>query len=99
HNRDLHSFPTRRSSDLSFFVAEKLPLLNRQKHVQRFVPDLAIEIASPTDRVSDLWRKKDRYLAAGTREVWLIMPETREVFIYPRSEEHTSELQSRGHLV
>jgi Uma2 family endonuclease len=69
--------------DVSFFSNEKRALIQRNKRVQRFVPDLAIEIASQSDTVADLFRKKDRYLAAGTKEVWLIMPETREVFVYP----------------
>ena len=69
--------------DVTFFGADKLALLNTHKRVQRFVPDLAIEIASPSDTVAELWRKKDRYLAAGAKEVWLIMPESREVVVYP----------------
>jgi Uma2 family endonuclease len=71
--------------DVSFFLAEKTDLLNRQRHVQHFVPDLAIEIASPSDTYTGLLQKKDRYLAAGTKEVWLISPETREVAVYPQN--------------
>src|SRR5579872_2507642 len=62
--------------DISFFGPAKLPLLDLDKRVQRFVPDLAIEIASPSDTYAGLLKKKDRYLAAGTREVWLISLET-----------------------
>ena len=67
--------------DVGFFGPTKLPLLELDKHVQRFVPDLAIEIASPSDTYEGLPKKKDRYLAAGTAEVWLISIETREVAI------------------
>src|SRR5215475_4655616 len=35
--------------DVSFFGADKLPLVDRKKRVQRFVPDLAVEIVSPND--------------------------------------------------
>lgn len=70
--------------DVSFFGNAKLPLVDRRKRVQRFVPDLAVEIASPSDTLGGLLRKKDRYLAAGTKEVWLISPETREVLVYPQ---------------
>jgi len=69
--------------DVSFFSTDKQHLVDLHKRVQRFVPDLAIEIASPSDTYGGLLRKKDRYLASGTREVWLISPETREVAIYP----------------
>lgn len=68
--------------DLSFFTPAKRPLANRKLRVQRFVPDLAIEIASQNDTMRMLVRKKDRYLACGTREVWLIEQESPEIFIY-----------------
>src|SRR5438309_11202470 len=35
--------------DVTFFGPAKLPLLDRAKRVQRFVPDLAIEVVSPND--------------------------------------------------
>jgi Uma2 family endonuclease len=71
--------------DVTFFGMEKVPLVDRHKRVQRFVPDLAIEIASQFDTYSGLMQKKQRYLDSGTREVWLISPETREVSIFPES--------------
>jgi Uma2 family endonuclease len=68
--------------DVSFFGMEKLPLFQRSKRVQPFVPDLAIEIISANDTFTSLLRKKERYRASGTREVWILAPETREVMIY-----------------
>ncbi len=68
--------------DLSFFGPAKKPLLNLKRRVQRFVPDLAVEIASDSDTYEGLLRKKDRYLRAGVSEVWLIAPEIEEVAIH-----------------
>jgi Uma2 family endonuclease len=68
--------------DLSFFGTEKRHLLDMHKRVQRFVPDLAVEIASESDTYNALLRKKDRYLRAGTPEVWLISTATREIAVY-----------------
>jgi Uma2 family endonuclease len=68
--------------DVSFFGPAKRPLLNMKKRVQRFVPDLAVEIASQSDTYEGLMRKRDRYLRAGVSEVWLISPEAREVVIH-----------------
>ncbi|MBZ5623384.1 MAG: Uma2 family endonuclease [Acidobacteriia bacterium] len=68
--------------DVSFFGVEKQPLLQRDKRVQKFVPDLAIEIASASDTFNSLLRKKERYRSCGTREVWIISLETREVLVY-----------------
>src|SRR5262249_7352135 len=46
--------------DVSFFRTEKLGLIDRHKRIQRFVPDLAIEIASQSDTYEGLLQKKQR---------------------------------------
>jgi Uma2 family endonuclease len=68
--------------DVSFFGPEKQTLLDLYKRVQRFVPDLAIEVASASDTYDSLLRKKARYRRAGTTEVWLISAENAEIAIY-----------------
>src|SRR5690625_6530718 len=72
HHLDLHSFPTRRSSDLYF---RRLETGLAQGWFPEEIPD----------------EEKVRELGDG-RVVQRIDRRT-------RSEEHTSELQSRGHLV
>src|SRR5207253_3446704 len=72
-HRDLHSFPTRRSSDLHHLLADRGDgQVGRRHHGRRPARGRQAEAA----RV--LRRRSDRRA---------------------RSEEHTSELQSRGHLV
>lgn len=68
--------------DISFFTAAKAASADPGKRVQRFVPDLAIEIASPNDTLASLLRKKERYRNCGTDEVWILAPETCEVLIF-----------------
>lgn len=68
--------------DVSFFGPVKALLVDRTKRVQRFVPDLAVEIASESDTYEGLLLKKDRYLRAGVSEVWLISPAIEEITIY-----------------
>jgi Uma2 family endonuclease len=68
--------------DVSFFGPATKALLNRHKRVQRFVPDLAIEIVSANDTWTSLVRKKERYRGCGTDEVWIVSPEDREVFVF-----------------
>src|SRR5690606_41950551 len=74
---DLHSFPTRRSSDLEGDVAVKVQKADGEESQQTF-----------------------EHVVMATGHDW---PETTETkpgfFISPRSEEHTSELQSREKLV
>lgn len=71
--------------DVSFFGPEKVPLLEWHKKVQRFVPDLAIEVVSANDTFDSLVRKKNRYRKCGTREVWIVSPESHEVYVYSES--------------
>jgi Uma2 family endonuclease len=68
--------------DVTFLTAAKKALLNGRKRVQRFAPDLAIEVVSEYDSYSSLKRKKERYLRCGTREVWIVSPEDCEIEVY-----------------
>jgi Uma2 family endonuclease len=49
--------------------------------VQRFVPDLAIEIVSENDKFRFLTKKADRYRKCGTKEVWVLDPDSRKTFV------------------
>ena len=51
----------------------------------RGAPDAAIEIVSPSESATELDRKADQYLAAGTIAVILIYPETRHVHVFRAS--------------
>src|SRR4051794_32132932 len=82
--------------DVSFFGAAKQSLLDLDKRVQRFVPDLAIEIASASDTYEGLLIKKDRYLQSGTVEVWLISPRTHQIAIY--THDRVLTLQGQGQI-
>jgi Uma2 family endonuclease len=46
------------------------------------VPDLIVEVASPTDDGEDLVAKAHEYLEAGARLVWLVYPRSRVVYAY-----------------
>jgi Uma2 family endonuclease len=45
-------------------------------------PDFVIELRSPSDRLSDLKKKMEAYVANGTELGWLINPKRHEVFVY-----------------
>ena len=68
--------------DVSFFGPSKRALAAPDKRVQRFVPDLAIEVVSPNDTFDSILRKKDRYRSCGTEEVWIASPASQEVLVY-----------------
>jgi len=67
--------------DLALIGASKMGLIDPRKRVQRFVPDFAIEIVSPNDRFEQLMSKATRYRRCGTKEVWIISPDTRDAFV------------------
>ena len=50
-------------------------------------PDFAVEVKSPTDTKRAMRRKAEKYLAVGTRLVWLVFPDDRQVEIYSTHEE------------
>jgi Uma2 family endonuclease len=68
--------------DVSVLGPAKAVLLDRDRRVQRFVPDLAVEVASQSDTYEGLLAKKDRYLKSGVGEVWLFSLRTRELAVY-----------------
>jgi Uma2 family endonuclease len=46
------------------------------------VPDLAVEVISPTDLAEELTDKLDEYFQAGVRLVWAIYPRARLLYVY-----------------
>jgi Uma2 family endonuclease len=46
------------------------------------VPDLAVEVVSPTDLYYDVMEKLWDYIGAGVRLVWIIYPPRRLVYVY-----------------
>ncbi len=68
--------------DVSFNGSDKLALCDAQRRVQRFVPDLAIEIVSENDTFKKVVAKADRYRKCGTKEAWIIDPDSRTAFLY-----------------
>src|SRR5207253_8753238 len=96
HPRDLHSFPTRRSSDLAHALrssARKRELelaLERERAVLAVVGQATSEL-SLAHTLETAVRRVAELLDVERVAVYLRTEE--------RSEEHTSELQSRGHLV
>jgi Uma2 family endonuclease len=68
--------------DVAFFGPEKIALTEEKKRVQRFVPDLAIEIVSENDTFKKLTKKAARYQKCGTKESWILDPESRKAFLF-----------------
>lgn len=50
-------------------------------------PELAIEVVSPSDSAEDLELKAKQYLKAGSSEVWVLYPKTKDVHVFTASGE------------
>lgn len=66
--------------DAAFISYERLP--EDPEGLVPVPPDLAVEVKSPSDRKRDLRLKAERYLACGTRLVWLIFPDEHAAEVY-----------------
>ena len=76
---------TVREPDIAFFSAEKVPAGKRVTGYAEAVPDLVVEIASPSDSRREVHDKARMWLGHGVRLVWVVFPETRTVDVH-RSE-------------
>jgi len=50
------------------------------------VPDMVLEVKSPTDSLVGLISKAARYLEAGVRMVWIVLPAKRRVDVYTQED-------------
>lgn len=88
---------TVRVPDCAFIARERLPEGRRPKGFFQGAPDLAVEVASPSDTWAGIEVKVREYLEAGTRLVWVVSPEARSVRVY-RSAEKSFLLTEDGTL-
>jgi len=68
--------------DVGFYGAALFPhVVDRDKPVP-FAPELAVEVASPSQSAGDMAAKAARYLRGGTRLVWVVWPHARTVDVW-----------------
>jgi Uma2 family endonuclease len=65
--------------DLAWWAAARRPAL--APGALDVVPDLVVEVLSPATRTNDLGAKKDAYLVAGVRELWLADPQVAAITV------------------
>ncbi len=51
------------------------------------MPDLAIEVISPSNTSREIDRKTVEYFTAGVRSVWVLHPESRRLYVYESSKQ------------
>ena len=70
---------TVREPDIAFVRQDRIPATGVPDGFWPGAPDLAVEIRSPGDRLSELRAKVGDYLARGVRLVWVVDPKKRTV--------------------
>ena len=75
---------TVREPDIAFISAAKMPLGIDVPGYSEVVPDLVVEIASPSDSRREVDDKVQMWLSYGVRLVWAVFPATRTVESHPQ---------------
>lgn len=72
------AFPdgSRLGPDISWWSAERPPM---SRGAMQTVPDLVVEVFSPSTRANDEGVKRELYMRSGVRELWLVDPDARTV--------------------
>lgn len=89
-----------RAPDVAFVKADRV--IPTQGFIY-MAPDLAIEIISPSQSYAELSEKIEDYLAYGTEEVWLVLPNLKKIEVYradkPRTRYGVGQSVSGGTLL
>ena len=74
-----------RAPDVAFISFDRWPEarpLPYRGNPANAVPNLAVEVVSPTDEAEDVLAKAHEYLRGGVELVWVIYPLTRQLYAY-----------------
>lgn len=81
---DLPNVDNDRRPDVAFISFSRWLRSRRPPTVNAWpvVPELAAEVVSPTDDMTDVMEKVEEYFRAGVSVVWVILPRQERVYIY-----------------
>jgi Uma2 family endonuclease len=73
-----------RRPDVAFVSKERWPIGRRAPRMAAWdvVPDLAVEVISPSNRSLDDVQKIAEYFRAGALRVWIVYPNVAQVYVY-----------------
>jgi Uma2 family endonuclease len=77
-----HDPDTVRAADVAFISKARLPQGDLPDGFWGIVPDLVVEVMSPSDTAPQVQAKVEDWLSAGVRLVWVVYPNTRSVVVY-----------------
>lgn len=71
-----------RAADVAFVTFERLQITPGSRGWLPFPPDLAVEVVSDYDLAGKVKAKAQRYMANGTRLLWIAYPDERSIEVY-----------------
>ncbi|MFL5342312.1 MAG: Uma2 family endonuclease [Gemmataceae bacterium] len=73
-----------RRPDVAFVSAQRWPLTRLIPFTNAWdvVPELAIEVVSPSNTWNEITTKIDEYFSAGVSRVWVVVTATERVYVY-----------------
>lgn len=72
---------TVRRPDLAFYTRSQIQTMDLDAVPIPESPAIAVEILSPSEKMVAVIRKASEYLRAGSKEVWLVDHENREIHV------------------
>lgn len=79
--------------DVAFVSKDKMPKPVPREFLN-IIPNIAVEVISPTDRAKDIRQKIETYLKYGTQLIWIVYPASQQVDIHRQSDKtHTETLR------
>jgi len=54
----------------------------RPDNDREVIPNLAIEVVSPTELFNEVLAKKNEYLELGVEQVWVVVPASNEIHVW-----------------
>ncbi len=73
---------TVRAPDAAFIGNAKLALIKDADRFLPFAPDLAVAVVSPNDRATQIQKKIELFLTAGTPLIWIVYADMPRVIVY-----------------
>jgi len=78
---------TVRAPDVSFVSKARVDKAGKTQGYFHGAPDLAVEVVSPDDTAAEVKTKVNEYFDAGSKSVWIVYPDSREVVVFRSARE------------
>lgn len=78
---------------VGFYGTALFPLITDRDESIPFAPELAVEIASPSQHEDDMAAKARRYLAGGARLVWIVWSHAQTVDVWRRGNDEAPAIR------